>query len=167
MFKRVLKFVDAHLEEYLIAILLIALTLVMLLQIFMRFVLRHALSWPEEFCRYCFVYITFLTLGYCVQRNSMLKLDVLQEFMPAKLWTVLQIVVKLATLAFFACMLTGSLSLLNAMQKTARVSAALGIPYTVIYFSTVLGFALALLRGVQDILRPLLRRKKMEQGGTI
>ena len=63
--KRILKFLDSHLEEYLIAILLILLTVIMLLQIVMRYVFSHSLSWPEELCRYCFVYITFLTLGYC------------------------------------------------------------------------------------------------------
>ena len=36
--KRILKFLDSHLEEYLIAILLILLTVIMLLQIVMRYV---------------------------------------------------------------------------------------------------------------------------------
>lgn len=150
--RRILKFLDEHLEEYLIALLMIALTLVMLLQIVMRYVFDNALSWPEELSRYFFVYITFLTLGYCVRRNSMLKLDVLQELLPKKVWTFLQILVSLVSFVFFCCMFVNSLSLFSSMQRTSRVSAALGIPYTVIYFSTVLGFGLALIRSVQGIL---------------
>ena len=155
--KRILKFLDSHLEEYLIAILLILLTVLMLLQIVMRYVFSHSLSWPEELCRYCFVYITFLTLGYCVRRNSMLKLDIIQEILPKKVWSVLQAIVHLVSLAFFLCMLVYSFDLLASMQKTNRVSAALGIPYTYIYLSTVVGFALALIRSVQAILGPIVK----------
>lgn len=156
MFKRILKFLDSHLEEYLMAILLIALTLVMLLQIVMRYVFNHSLSWPEELCRYCFVYITFFTLGYCVKKNSMLRLDIIQEILPAKIWTVLQIFVRVTTFVFFLCMLVNSLDLFQTMRRTSRVSAALGIPYTFIYLSTVLGFGLAVLRSIQAMICPLI-----------
>ena len=56
MFKKFLRALNQHLEEYLIALFLIAITFVMLLQIVMRYVFQHSLSWPEEFSRYCFVY---------------------------------------------------------------------------------------------------------------
>lgn len=154
--KQVLKFLDKHLEEYLIAILLIALTLIMLLQIVMRYVFNNSLSWPEELSRYCFVYITFLTLGYCVRNDSMLRLDILKELLPSKIWTVLQVIVRIVSLIFFLCMFVNSLDLLASMQKTSRVSAALGIPYTFIYLSTVLGFGLAVIRGIQMIVEPVI-----------
>lgn len=154
--KQVLKFLDKHLEEYLIAILLIALTLIMLLQIVMRYVFNNSLSWPEELSRYCFVYITFFTWGYCVRNDSMLRLDILKELLPSKIWTVLQAIVRIVSLIFFLCMFVNSLDLLASMQKTSRVSAALGIPYTFIYLSTVLGFGLAVIRGVQMIVEPVI-----------
>ena len=70
----------------------------------------------------------------------MLKLDIIQEILPKKVWSVLQAIVHLVSLAFFLCMLVYSFDLLASMQKTNRVSAALGIPYTYIYLSTVVGF---------------------------
>ena len=115
--KQVLKFLDKHLEEYLIAILLIALTLIMLLQIVMRYVFNNSLSWPEELSRYCFVYITFLTLGYCVRNDSMLRLDILKELLPSKIWTVLQAIVRIVSLIFFLCMFVNSLDLLLRCRR--------------------------------------------------
>ncbi len=162
--KKALKFLDVHLEEYLIAFLLIALTLVMTLQIVMRYVFSNALSWPEELCRYCFVYITFLTLGYCIQRNSMLKLDVIQDILPAKVWSVLQGFVRVVTLIFFVLMFIYSLDLLASMRQTNRVSAALQLPYTFIYLSTVIGFALAVLRTVQALVVPIVRHFSKKEG---
>ena len=129
MFKKFLRALNQHLEEYLIALFLIAITFVMLLQIVMRYVFQHSLSWPEEFSRYCFVYITFLTFGYCIQHDSMLRLDIIKEVLPKKAWDVLQVIVILISAAFFLIMLLYSFDLLQSMRETGRVSAALGIPY--------------------------------------
>lgn len=127
----------------------------MLLQIVMRYVFQHSLSWPEEFSRYCFVYITFLTFGYCIQHDSMLRLDIIKEVLPKKAWDVLQVIVILISAAFFLIMLLYSFDLLQSMRETGRVSAALGIPYFYIYLSTTVGFALALFRTAQRIWRAL------------
>ena len=143
MFKKFLRALNQHLEEYLIALFLIAITFVMLLQIVMRYVFQHSLSWPEEFSRYCFVYITFLTFGYCIQHDSMLRLDIIKEVLPKKAWDVLQVIVILISAAFFLIMLLYSFDLLQSMRETGRVSAALGIPYFYIYLSTTVGFVLS------------------------
>ena len=140
MFKKFLRALNQHLEEYLIALFLIAITFVMLLQIVMR---------------YCFVYITFLTFGYCIQHDSMLRLDIIKEVLPKKAWDVLQVIVILISAAFFLIMLLYSFDLLQSMRETGRVSAALGIPYFYIYLSTTVGFALALFRTAQRIWRAL------------
>ena len=122
MFKKFLRALNQHLEEYLIALFLIAITFVMLLQIVMRYVFQHSLSWPEEFSRYCFVYITFLTFGYCIQHDSMLRLDIIKEVLPKKAWDVLQVIVILISAAFFLIMLLYSFDLLQSMRETGRVS---------------------------------------------
>lgn len=152
MVRKVIKFLDLHFEEYLMAGLMITLTLVMLFQIVMRYIFNSSMSWPEELCRYCFVYITFLTMGYCIQRNSMLRLDIIKEILPRRAWGILQAFVKSVSLLFFFCMMIASFDLLESVQKTSRVTPALGIPYVFIYLSTVIGFALGLLRSVQSII---------------
>ena len=146
---------DAQFERLRCAISRGILTFVMLLQIVMRYVFQHSLSWPEEFSRYCFVYITFLTFGYCIQHDSMLRLDIIKEVLPKKAWDVLQVIVILISAAFFLIMLLYSFDLLQSMRETGRVSAALGIPYFYIYLSTTVGFALALFRTAQRIWRAL------------
>lgn len=48
MFKKFLRALNQHLEEYLIALFLIAITFVMLLQIVMRYVFQHSLCLPHS-----------------------------------------------------------------------------------------------------------------------
>lgn len=159
---RIVRLIDEHLEEYLLALLFIMLALVMFLQIIMRYVFGHSLPWPEEFCRYCFVFMTFLTLGYCTRRNSMLKLDIIKSLISSTIWKVLQVFVTLVTLAFYIVMLKGSLELYQMVSKTSRVSAALGVPYTVIYSSIVIGFFLALFRCVENLAKMFLKKDSKE-----
>lgn len=87
----------------------------------------------------------------------MLKLDVIQEILPQKVWTCLQVIVRLTTFAFFLLMFINSVDLMISIRKTARVSAALGIPYVYIYLSTAIGFFLAAIRSAQAIICPILQ----------
>ena len=53
--KRVFHWLDENLEEFLLVIGLIAMTLIMGIQVFCRYVLGMSLSWSEELTRYIFI----------------------------------------------------------------------------------------------------------------
>ena len=70
---KVLRWLDKYFVETIMMVFLAALSCAMMLQIIMRFVFHHALPWPEEFCRYCFLYSVMLASAYCIRTNRMLK----------------------------------------------------------------------------------------------
>ena len=51
MLKKALKWLDAYLEESLLAVFLILMALIMGVQVFSRYVLQTSLSWSEELTR--------------------------------------------------------------------------------------------------------------------
>ena len=55
--KRIFHWLDENLEEFLLVIGLIAMTLIMGIQVFCRYVLGMSLSWSEELTRYIFILI--------------------------------------------------------------------------------------------------------------
>ena len=57
--KRVFHWLDENLEEFLLVIGLIAMTLIMGIQVFCRYVLGMSLSWSEELTRYIFHLVRF------------------------------------------------------------------------------------------------------------
>lgn len=158
MLKKALNQLDKHLEEYLMALLLIVLTVIMLVQVVMRYVFNSALSWPEEVCRHIFIYITFLSIGYCVQRQSMLRLDLIVKLIPKKAGDVLEFIIWAICLAFFGYMLIYSIELVKLTIATNRTTPNLGIPYYIIYISTVIGFALGVIRNVQFLYKFIRKR---------
>lgn len=53
------------------------LVVVMVVQVFARYVLNASLIWAEELCRYILVWMTFLFIGIAFQKGEFVIVDVL------------------------------------------------------------------------------------------
>lgn len=73
--KKVLKWLDENLEEFLMVISLILMTIIMGIQIISRYVLGASLSWTEELTRYLFVWSGFLSVSYCTRKCISIKIE--------------------------------------------------------------------------------------------
>ena len=61
--KKTLHWLDENLEEFILVVFLIAMTLIMGIQVFCRYVLGMSLSWSEELTRYLFIWSGFLSVS--------------------------------------------------------------------------------------------------------
>ena len=60
---KVVKWLDEHMEEFLLVILLVVIACVSLLQVIIRKIpWIPSLTWAEEFCRFCWIWSVFLSL---------------------------------------------------------------------------------------------------------
>ena len=66
--KKILHYLDEYLEEFLMVIFLIAMTLIMGIQVFSRYILGMSLSWSEEITRYLFIWSAFLSVSLCTRK---------------------------------------------------------------------------------------------------
>lgn len=162
-FKKFLKWLDNDFEETILILLLVVLSFVMMLQVIMRYVFGNSLSWPEEFCRYCFIYSGFFGIAYCVRKGKVLKVDVLINALPPVIRTVMNTVGEILSLALYVYFFYYSFEALAAATKSGAVSAAMSIPTNAIYFSVVLGFGLATLRQVQMLILKFGKKSKPEE----
>lgn len=104
----VIRWLDKHLEESLMIVLLAVITTVMIFQVILRYLFRSPLFWAEEFCRYGLVWSTFISVGYCVRYNINLHVDLLDYIMPPKIKIVVQYLIKLICLLFYVVFFLGS-----------------------------------------------------------
>ena len=72
---KLLHWLDDNLEEMLLIILLTAMTLVMGVQVFSRYILNASLSWSEELTRYLFIWSAFISISYCIKKWISIKID--------------------------------------------------------------------------------------------
>ncbi|HOA15481.1 MAG TPA: TRAP transporter small permease [Bacillota bacterium] len=150
-----LKNLDEHIEEYVLGFLLLLLTSVMFLQVMMRYVFGSSLSWAEEFSRYIFVYMTFLTIGYCIKRGSMLRVDIILNWLPKAVRSILELIIQIVTLALFSVLFYHSFRVVKIVGASNQLSPAMQVPFAAIYFSTIVGFGLAVLRSIQKVITML------------
>ncbi|MGE4276973.1 MAG: TRAP transporter small permease [Lawsonibacter sp.] len=163
MKKKFWAWLDNDLEESILMVLLVAISVVMMAQVVMRYCFHQSMSWPEEFCRFCFVYSGFISIGYCVRRGKMLKVDILVGFFPMKMQKIVDILGQLVTLIFFAYMTYYAFLSTKASMAGGMKSPALELPLWILYASVFLGSSLGVIRQIEELIRLFFGRKAAKE----
>jgi TRAP-type C4-dicarboxylate transport system permease small subunit len=159
---KILKWLDDKLEESILVLFLVVISVVMMLQVFMR-AFGNSLSWPEEFCRYVYVWTVFFSLGYTVRKGNMLRVGVVMDLVPQTARKVIAILVNLGCFLVFTAFFVNSLNVVNAIVNSGQKSTAMGMPMHIVYRCTEIGFLLGGLRTVQAIFLQIRNFNKVEQ----
>jgi len=157
--KKILHWLDEHFEETILGGFLIIITCIIFLQVIMRYVFSRALSWPEEFTRYCLVCSTLLSLSYCIRFKIMLRVDIAVGFLPSKLRTVLEFLIQLLSLGLYAYLFYHSFSTVELSFKSGQVSTAMGLPMYLLYGWGTVCFGFAVIRTLQAIILSFARKE--------
>ena len=126
--KKILHYLDEYLEEFLMVIFLIAMTLIMGIQVFSRYILGMSLSWSEEITRYLFIWSAFLSVSLCTRKCISIKIDQFIQLFPRRgksIWKVLNLTVEFV---FFVYLIPYSFIYLKNTIESGQVSPACGIP---------------------------------------
>ncbi len=160
---KVLKWLDKHLEEMLLVILLAAIVLVMLYQIVRRYLFNSSLSWSEEFCRYCFIWFMFVAFSYSIRLKSDLRVDAVLNLLPGGVRRGLEWFNLILCLAVTAFLFYSSFGSVAYVAKTGETSTGLHLPFTYLYASMVVGFGLGTFRYIQRIVLEMKGKKEPKE----
>ena len=148
---KVIRWLDSHLEEALLIILLVMISCVELVQVIFRNVpFLSALTWAEEFCRFCWIWSVFISLPYTIRKGSMLRVSVLADLLPAKARHAVNIAVDLITAAVMLLLGVNSVKVVGSIYASSETSPAMLWPMWVIYSIMLFGFFVGTARGIQQ-----------------
>ena len=120
------------------------LTGLMVLFVFLNVVLRtffnSGLTWSEELARYLFVYVTYIGAISAMHSNAHLGVDTLLSRVSPKVQLALYLVSRLLIAAIMCILVHGAFKMV--LQNTQSRTAALGIPYSVLYFGGIITLSL-------------------------
>ena len=145
------KWLNKHFEEAILVFLLATISCVMMAQIIAR-TFFNSMTWPEEFCRYCYIWTVFLSLGYTIKKGNMLRVGIVMDLLPHKLRKSIEIIVNIIMLVLFVILLRYSILYTGKIKSSGQFSPAMHLPMWIMYMSTIIGFALAALRMIQEII---------------
>ena len=90
------------LVESIAGVLLALVVVIVLLQVFGRYILRISLSWPEELARYVLVWLMIFGVAAAAASRSQIVVDTLLELVPASVRRALEALAALAGLVAVA-----------------------------------------------------------------
>ena len=160
--KKIIHEMDLHLEEWLLTFFLGSMAVIMLLQVIMRYVFKSAMSWPEEVCRYLYIWSCFLGISYCISRKSELRIDLFEKIFRGKARAVFQIFLQLICLMLYGYLFYTSLSVVAHVYTTGQLSSAARIPMYLVYLSIPVSMLLAVFRSVQSVIEIVRKLRKKE-----
>lgn len=146
-----LKFLDDHLEEMLMVLLLSLMSILIGAQVFMRYALNNSLAWSEELARYCFIWATYIGVACGVKRNAHICVEAVVRKLPSLMQHYAAIFSHLLFIAFSIMVMKEGYALAIKIFTFGQKSSALGLPMGWIYLAPTVGFGLVIIRLVQRI----------------
>lgn len=147
--KKAIHWLDEYLEECFMVSFLMAMTLIMGIQVFSRYILGTSLSWTEEITRYLFIWSAFLSVSLCTKKCISIKIDQFIKLFPKRgksLWKVLNLTVEFI---FFVYLIPYAYLYLKATVESGQTSPACGIPMYYVQAAPLVSFVLTALRIAQ------------------
>ena len=153
-----LDYILSKFEDITCAVGLLGATLLMFINVIMRYLFRSGLPWSEEVVRYTIIWITFIGIAMCARKGKHVAIDLFLSLINKKMGLILLIIINITSIFFCILMTRYSIKLVWQVSSSSQVSPALGIPFYIIYLCMPLGFGLSVLRFAQNTLR-LLKEK--------
>jgi TRAP-type C4-dicarboxylate transport system permease small subunit len=157
---KLLKVIDARLEETVCAAILVVLMSLLGMQVVLRFGFGSALAWSEELIRFLFVWFAYLGAVLGVREGAHIRITALVDALPdARVRAAIRLVADLAWLGFNVAILWISIGLLETFARFPQTSAALGVDLWWIYLVVPVSFGLMSVRLLQRRLGDLVRSR--------
>lgn len=133
-------------ERILAGVLLLSVFVLIIVQVFARYVLNQPLTWSEELARLLLVWCTYIAAGFVASRNTHIAVDVIAAILPRRLADALEVFAMLVVIAVSAFMIYGGITL---VQLTSILPLpATGLPKAVLYAAVLVGNLIILLHMV-------------------
>ena len=104
-----------RLEEWIVALLLAAMTLLTFSQVVLRYVFNSGWSWTLEFTTILFAFMIFIGISYGVRQGAHIGVDSLVKLMPPKIRRVTSIFTTLLCMLYSGMVLYGSIEYVHKM----------------------------------------------------
>ena len=141
-------------------VLLVLLNLVVGMQVFSRYVLNHSLYWSEELARYMFIWLVFASAAIVLRKDRHIQVTAFVDILPVPVRQAIIFLGDILMLGFAGMVLWEGLRL-AAMVWTV-LTAAMEIPWSLVYIGIVLGMT-AMVLALIGSLWARLRGTRQEQ----
>jgi len=148
-------------EEYFCVASLAVMTLLVFVQVIMRYVFSNSLSWSEEVARYIFLWLSWVGASYAVRERAHFRVEiVINRIKGVPHWALEYVVLVSWFLTSFSFVWLGT-ELVLFLIENEQVSPAIELPMQWAYACMPCGCAMMCMRLVLEFIK--LRRRSAEE----
>ena len=153
--------IDQYLEEFLISVILVIISVLMLAQFVLRFI-GLSLTWSDEACRYLFVWSVGIGISYASKKAEHLRMDIIPTLLP-KTKKFFDVLCDIALIGASIWMIAPGVQVVHGLMAKGQIGASTHVPMWVIYSSMLVGFGLTIIRLVEKYIRLALKRNSGDE----
>ncbi|MCL2122107.1 MAG: TRAP transporter small permease [Clostridiales bacterium] len=144
------KLID-NIEEIIVAPLVAIMTIVTVLQVFFRFVIKGSLPWSEELSRYLMVWVTFVGSSIGVKRSAHAGISIVIGLLPKKVQQFAKYIRIVIVVIFCLVVMYVSFNIVQMQYLRNQISPAMRIPMWWAYAAIPVGTFLMAVRFIQSL----------------
>jgi C4-dicarboxylate transporter DctQ subunit len=154
-----------RIEENVIGVSLLFATLMLCINVTLRYLFNANLTWAEELIRYVMIWITFIGSSVCFRRGMHVGIDFILSFTSKSTSRFIHIFVAFMSVIFMLFMFKYSLDLFLFTKNTGQITPALQIPLYWVYLAIPLSSFLSIIHLI-SILVKLIRNNEVIETST-
>lgn len=152
-----------NLEKRMLQVLFIAMTLLVLVQVFNRAMFNYQMAWADEASRYLFVWIVFIASAYAIKEKAHIGVNSIVVLFPKKVQHIISLIVYCLCLAFCAVLAINTISVIKTQIVYGQISPSLRIPMPYAYSAVVVGSLLMVINFVLLIVTSIQESQSLEK----
>ena len=144
--------IEHHPEDWVAIVVFWALSFIVFLQFFTRYVLNDSLAWTEEVARYALMWLVFIGGAVVTRKNSHIAVELLSNLMPpSRLRTALLAFIDTVKLGFLGLLAYFSVTIVERMHYQRMT--VIDLPMSIVYGGITLGCFLMFGRQIHNFWR--------------
>ena len=147
-----LRFLNDHLEEYLLVFLMVVEVVVVFAQVVTRYVFHSPLAWSEELARYMFIWLVWIGAAYATKMRKNIIIDVVASKFKGATKLISEIINFVLFVVLMLFMLWTTSTVMMQVYESNSIGTGTHLPMWIVWLSLPLSMALNLLRYTQNFI---------------
>ncbi len=149
---KTLRLIDEYFEISISVFLMSLMTVILGIQVFMRYVMGASLSWSEELARYAFIWLIYLSISYGAKQMRHIKIDAALKLFPDSWRGYVVLLADVIFLVFALYVVWTSWAVIERQLMLGQTSPAMRMPMWIVYAAPCVGFFMTGIRQIQTII---------------
>ncbi|ORC35184.1 hypothetical protein B4O97_10695 [Marispirochaeta aestuarii] len=149
--RKILQWIDINFEPVMMAVLFYAITILIAVQVVLRFVFAAGFSWGEEVARFMFVWLMYFSISYATRNQRHIRVTILIKRFSEKVQKYFMLATDFIFLLFSIQIFIAAMKVCESVFRFKDMAVTINVSLNIVYGAGVVGFALVVIRLIQSI----------------